>query len=87
MRADQGLRNVAAYHTFSSAVGKIASRAGARMLLLNHFVPVDFDRSALLAEVAADFAGPIVVGEDLLTIDVTRRAVSYEGLHLALGSD
>jgi ribonuclease Z len=86
MRAGQGLQNVAAYHTLSSAVGKVASRAGARMLLLNHFVPVDFDREALLREVAADFAGPIVIGEDLLTVDVPRRAVSYEGLHLGLGS-
>jgi ribonuclease Z len=86
MRANQGLQNVAAYHTLSSAVGKVASRAGARMLLLNHFVPVDFDREALLREVAADFAGPVVIGEDLLTVDVPRRAVSYEGLQLGLGS-
>jgi ribonuclease Z len=85
-RADQGLQNVAAYHTFSSAVGKVARRAGARMLLLNHFVPVDFDREALLREVSADFAGPIVIGEDLLTVDVPRRAVFYEGLRLGLGS-
>ena len=85
-RADQGLENVAAYHTLSSEVGKVASRAGARMLLLNHFVPVDFDREALLAEVSADFPGPIVIGEDLLTVDVPRRAVSHRGLHLALGS-
>jgi ribonuclease Z len=85
-RADQGLENVAAYHTLSRDVGKAASRAGARMLLLNHFVPVDFDREALLIEVRADFAGPIVIGEDLLTVDVPRHAVSYEGLHLGLGS-
>ena len=32
---------------------------GAGMLLLNHFVPVEFDRAALLAEVRADFAGPL----------------------------
>ena len=84
-RADQGHENVAAYHTLSSEVGKVASRAGARMLLLNHFVPIDFDREALLAEVSADFAGPIVIGEDLLTVEVPRRAVSHRGLHLALG--
>ena len=85
-RADQGLENVAAYHTLSSAVGKIASRAGARLLVLNHFVPVAFDRDALLAEVTADFAGPVVIGEDLLTIDVARRTVGFAGLRLALGS-
>ena len=62
-RVDQGLENVAAYHTLSAEVGKVASRAGARLLALNHFVPVEFDRDALLAEVSADFAGPVVVGE------------------------
>ncbi len=85
-RADRGLDNVAAYHTLSSEVGKVASQAGAAMLLLNHFVPVDFDREALLAEVRADFAGPVVIGEDLLTIDVGSRTVTYRDLQLGLGS-
>ncbi|HEX6111568.1 MAG TPA: MBL fold metallo-hydrolase, partial [Geminicoccaceae bacterium] len=85
-RVDQGLENVAAYHTLSSEVGKVASRAGARALLLTHFVPVSFDRDALLAEVTADFAGPVAIGEDLLSIDVPKRTVSLEGLRLALGS-
>jgi ribonuclease Z len=85
-RSDPGLENVAAYHTLSSAVGKVARRAGAGMLLLNHFVPVDFDRTALLAEIRADYAGPIVIGEDLLSLDVPNRAVSYESLTLGLGS-
>lgn len=85
-RIDQGLENVAAYHTLSSAVGKVASRARARALLLTHFVPVAFDRGALLAEVTADFAGPVVIGEDLLAVDVSSRTVSFEGLRLALGS-
>jgi ribonuclease Z len=85
-RADQGLHNVAAYHTLSSAVGKVASRAGARLLVLNHFVPVAFDRDALLREVSADFPGPVVIGEDLLTVDVANRTIGLEGLRLALGS-
>jgi ribonuclease Z len=85
-RVDQGLENVAAYHTLSSEVGKVASRAGARALLLTHFVPVAFDRDALLAEVRADFAGPVVIGEDLLSIDLPERTISFEGLRLALGS-
>jgi ribonuclease BN (tRNA processing enzyme) len=85
-RADRGLENVAAYHTPSCEVGKVASRAGAALLLLNHFVPVDFDREALLAEVRADFAGPVVIGEDLLTVDVGSRTVTYRDLHVGLGS-
>jgi ribonuclease Z len=85
-RTDQGLENVAAYHPLSSEVGKVATRAGARMLVLNHLVPVEFDRDALLREITADFAGPVVIGEDLLTIDAARRAVGFEGLRLGLGS-
>jgi ribonuclease Z len=85
-RVDRGLENVAAYHTLSSQVGKVASRAGARLLALNHFVPVEFDREALLRQVTADFAGPVMIGEDLLTIDVSRRTVGFESLRLALGS-
>jgi ribonuclease Z len=85
--SDAGLENVAAYHTLSSEVGKVAARAGARLLVLNHLVPVEFDRAALLREVAADFAGPMVIGEDLLTIDVPRRTIGFDTLRLALGSN
>jgi ribonuclease Z len=84
-RSDAGLENVAAYHTLSSEVGKVATRANVRLLVLNHLVPVEFDRDALLREIAADFAGPIVIGEDLLTIDVPRRSIGFETLRLALG--
>jgi ribonuclease Z len=87
MRSAQGLANVAAYHTLSSDVGKVAARAGARLLLLNHFVPVEFDRDALLREVGADFKGPVVIGEDLLSVDVPRRAIAHGGLRLGLGRD
>ena len=83
--SEQGLANVAAYHTLSSEVGKVATRAGAGVLLLHHFVPAEFDRDALLREVCADFTGPTVIGEDLLSVDVPRRAVAYRGLRLGLG--
>jgi ribonuclease Z len=85
MRSAPGMANVAAYHTLSSEVGKVAARAGARLLLLNHFVPVEFDRDALLREVGAEFAGSLVIGEDLLTVDVARRTIAYGGLRLGLG--
>jgi ribonuclease Z len=87
MRSAQGLANVAAYHTLSSEVGKVAARAGAGLLLLNHLVPVELDRDALLREVCADFKGPVVIGEDLLSVDVPRRAIAYGGLRLGLGQD
>jgi ribonuclease Z len=85
MRSEQGLANVAAYHTLSSDVGKVAATAGTGLLVLHHFVPVEFDRDALLREVCADFPGPVVVGEDLLTVDVPRRAIAYGALRLGFG--
>jgi len=48
-------------------------------------VPVEFDRDALLREVCADFKGPVVIGEDLLSVDVARRVIAYGGLRLGLG--
>jgi ribonuclease Z len=85
MRSEQGLANVAAYHTLSSDVGKVAARAGAGMLLLHHFVPAEFDRDALLREVCGNFTGSVVIGEDLLSVDVPRRAIGYGRLRLGLG--
>jgi ribonuclease Z len=85
-RTPAGLLNVASYHTRSTEVGKVARRVRPGLLALNHFVPVAFDRAALLAEVRADFAGDLVLGEDLLTIDVERRALAFADLRLALAA-
>ncbi len=70
VRTAEGLAAVAGYHTLSHEVGKVAAAAGARCLVLNHFVPVRFDRAALLAEVRRDYPGPIVIGEDLMSLDL-----------------
>jgi ribonuclease Z len=85
MRSEQGLANVASYHTPSSEVGKVACRADAGLLVLHHFIPVEFDRDALLREVRADFPRPVVIAEDLLTVDVPRQVIGYGGLRLDLG--
>lgn len=78
-RTAEGIQNVASYHTLSSEVGTVAREAGARCLVLNHFVPVRFDKSALLAEVRRDYDGPIVIGEDLMRIDLDRREIVHAG--------
>jgi ribonuclease Z len=69
-RSAEGLAAVASYHTLSHEVGKVAAEMGAKCLVLNHFVPVAFDRAALLAEVRLDYRGPIVIGEDLMSLDL-----------------
>ncbi len=91
--SEEGLRAVAGYHTLSSEVGKVAAEAGVKCLVLNHFVPVRFDKEALLAEVRRDFGGggsggdrrPVVIGEDLMSLDLATGALRYRGALLALG--
>jgi ribonuclease Z len=78
-RTAEGLHNVASYHTLSSEVGNVAREARAKCLVLNHFVPVRFDKPALLAEVRRDYAGPVVVGEDLMRVDLDTRELTHAG--------
>ena len=85
LRTAEGLANVASYHTLSHEVGKIAAEAGVGCLALTHIVPPGCDRQALLDEVAADFAGPLILGEDLMTIDAAGRQVTFGAAHLSLG--
>jgi ribonuclease Z len=85
IRTAEGMRNVASYHTLSSEVGGIARDAGARVLALTHFVPPAADRDALLAEVRKDFPGPLLLGEDLMRIDVADMSVRMGNLRMALG--
>ena len=85
VRSAETVANVASYHTLSSEVGKVAAEAGVGCLALTHFVPPGCDRKALLAEVVADFAGPVVLGEDLMTIEPATGRIGHGGAVLSLG--
>lgn len=84
VRTPETLANVAAYHTLSTEVGKVAAAANVGCLILNHFVPVVFDHAALLAEVRADYGGSILVGEDLMEFDTVSRTVAHAGAVVGL---
>ena len=86
VRSAETVANVAAYHTLSSEVGKIAAEAGVKALALTHFVPPSCDRAALLAEVQADYAGPVVLGEDLMRFDLAARSIRHGEALLSLGA-
>ncbi|HSH40758.1 MAG TPA: MBL fold metallo-hydrolase [Arenicellales bacterium] len=86
VRTREVVENVASYHTLSSVVGKVAEECNAACLVLTHFVPTRFDRARLLAEVRADYAGPLVIGEDLMTFDTADRSLEFRGALLTLGS-
>lgn len=64
------------YHTPTDQVGRVAAEAGAGALALTHFVPVTFDRERLAREVRADFAGPLFLGEDLMSFEVSGAATT-----------
>jgi len=83
-RSPETLANVASYHTLSTEVGKVAAQAHAACLILNHFVPVTFDAAALLADVRADYAGPVLVGEDLMQFDAANRLMTHGEATVAL---
>ena len=85
VRTQEGLDNVARYHTASTEIGKIAAEARVRCLLLNHFVPTKFDREAVLADVRRDYRGPALIGEDLMSIDLETGVVGYAGARIGLG--
>jgi ribonuclease Z len=59
------VRDLGAYHTGPDEVGRVAARAGVRQLVLTHLMPGS-DPADLAARAGRDFAGPVVVGEDLM---------------------
>ncbi len=71
--ADRLLEHLKASHTLMGDVGRIATQARARKLVLNHFVPGD---DPFLTErhwregVAQEFGGEVIVGKDLMEIEV-----------------
>lgn len=84
LRSAETIERVASYHTLSDQVGKVARRAGVGCLLLTHFVPPECDREALLDEVSSDFPGPVILGEDLMSLDLRTGTLSYGRLHAAI---
>ncbi len=55
----------------SGQVGKIATRAGVKTLVLTHFSSVEPEMlAAIRADVQGDFAGTLYLGADLLSIEV-----------------
>ena len=70
--AQEALRtHLVSAHTPVEQVGKIAESAGVATLVLNHFVPGNAKAEQLMSA-QQDFAGQLVIGEDLLQLGVRR---------------
>ncbi|MDF1661643.1 MAG: MBL fold metallo-hydrolase [Planctomycetota bacterium] len=84
LRTAEGIHAVQSYHTLSTDLGSIATKARAGCLILNHFVPPDFDPKPLIATLRQAYSGPIIIGEDLMTFDLESKTVRYKELSFAL---
>jgi ribonuclease Z len=60
------------YHTSSTEVGKVASNADAKHLVLSHVLRSQGDQGAFEADIGRDYGGKLTLGEDLMTFEVGR---------------
>jgi ribonuclease Z len=69
------LQDILDYHSSVEQAGTTAARAGVRTLVCTHFVPalVAGQEDAWREQAARHFAGEIVLGADLTTVDASRR--------------
>jgi ribonuclease BN (tRNA processing enzyme) len=72
MKGAPGLRDhLMASHTMVADVGRIATKANVKNLILNHLVPADdpaFDDNDWLTTIGATWSGPTTVGKDAMSI-------------------
>jgi ribonuclease BN (tRNA processing enzyme) len=64
------LAHAKASHTLAEDVGRIATAAGVKTLVLNHFIPFDVAPEKWTEAVRTTFSGTIVVGKDLLELPI-----------------
>jgi ribonuclease Z len=85
IRSAETVAAVRGYHMTPHDVATLALRAGVKALALTHLVPPDADTAALAAEIrAAGYGGPLIVGEDLMSVDLPSRLVRWNGMTIAL---
>jgi len=82
-RTTETMQAVASYHTTAEEVGQIACDANVKCLVLNHIVPPDADEKKLIASVRHHYSGPVVVGEDLMEIDLRAGLFTQQHVHFS----
>ncbi|MGE7469535.1 MBL fold metallo-hydrolase [Bosea sp. NPDC003192] len=83
VRSAETVASVQSYHITPAVVAGLASRAGVKALALTHLVPPGADTAALFAEIrAGGYAGPLIVGEDLMRLELPARLLRWNGASL-----
>ncbi|MFZ4532899.1 MAG: MBL fold metallo-hydrolase [Alsobacter sp.] len=76
VRSAETVAAVRGYHTTPTQAADLARDAGVAAVALTHIVPPAANRLALMQAVRAGFAGPVIIGEDLMGVDVATRTVA-----------
>ncbi|KRE16477.1 hypothetical protein ASE66_09685 [Bosea sp. Root483D1] len=83
VRSAETVASVQSYHMTPAVVGGLAERAGVKALALTHLVPPGADTAALFSEIrAGGYAGPLIVGEDLMRLELPARLLRWNGAAL-----
>ena len=83
VRLAQTVASVKSYHMTPAVVAGLAARTGAKALALTHLVPPAADTAALAREIrAAGYAGPLIVAEDLMRVELPGRLLHWNGATL-----
>ena len=82
VRSAETVAAVRSYHLAPGEIAALAKEAEVEALALTHFVPPQAERASLLAEIRETYRGPVILGEDLMSIDVVARMVTLPGLCL-----
>ena len=83
VRSAETVASVQSYHMTPAVVAGLAKRAGVKTLALTHLVPPGADTAALFAEIrAGGYAGPLIVGEDLMRLELPARLLRWNGAAL-----
>jgi ribonuclease BN (tRNA processing enzyme) len=64
-------KSIMSHHTTAEDAGRVAQRAGVKMLVLSHLVPSDdlaISEQMWIDAARVHFSGPVIVGKDLLEI-------------------
>jgi ribonuclease Z len=81
VRSAETVEAVRSYHMTPSEVARLAMLSGAKTLALTHVVPPAADPGPILAELReAGYAGPALVGEDLMALLLPQRILRWRGL-------
>jgi ribonuclease Z len=73
VQGKERIERVIAHHTTPEDAGRIFARVKPRLAVYSHIVPSPARAGDLVPPTRKTWAGPLVVGEDLLEIDVGEK--------------